>query len=183
MRLFVPIILVVAAVGLFVVYVNPTYQSTKDLSAQVAAYNNALDKSQELRQVRDQLLAKRNTFAPNDVQKLSDVLPDNVDNIRLIIDINNIAARHSLTLSNVQLGNIGGASNANPSAIGATSGPVGTVEVGFAVTTTYDGMLAFLQDLEHSLRLIDVDKLIFTASANDLNSYQISIRTYWLAQH
>src|SRR6185437_14911262 len=82
--------LVVAAIGLFVVYTNPTYQATKALAAQVSAYNSALDKSKELRAVRDQLLSKRNTFAPSDVQKLEELLPDNVDNIRLIIDINNI---------------------------------------------------------------------------------------------
>jgi Tfp pilus assembly protein PilO len=178
MKLFIPTILVVAAIGLFVVYVNPTYQSTKDLSAQVDAYNTALDKSQELRQVRDQLLSKRNTFSPDDVTKLSDVLPDNVDNIRLIIDINNIASRHNLTLSNVQLGTIGGA---NSAAIGtASQGPVGNVDIGFSVNASYDNMLAFITDVEHSLRLIDIKTLQFTAGNTDLNSYQFGIRTYWL---
>jgi len=183
MRLFVPIILVVAAIGLFIVYVDPTYQSTKALSAQVDQYNSALDKSQELRQVRDQLLSKRNTFSADDVTKLSEVLPDNVDTIRLIIDINNIAARHNLTLSGVQLGDIGnGTQNAAAVGSGAT-GPVGSVSVGFSVTTSYDNMLAFLNDLEHSLRLIDVQKLGFSAAASDVTSYQFSISTYWLSQH
>jgi Tfp pilus assembly protein PilO len=176
MRLFLPIILVVAAVGLFVVYTNPEYEQTKALSAQVAAYDDALNKSQELRSVRDQLLAKRNTFSPDDVQKLQEVLPDNVDNIRLIIDINNIASRHGLSLSGVNIGDIAGGASQN--ALTAGSGPVGSVDVSFAVTTSYDGMLSFLNDLEHSLRLVDVEKLSFTSGNS--TTYTFSIRTYWL---
>src|SRR6185437_11731277 len=137
--------LVVAAIGLFVVYTNPTYQATKALAAQVSAYNSALDKSKELRAVRDQLLSKRNTFAPSDVQKLEELLPDNVDNIRLIIDINNIATRHGLALSDVQIGDLSSGKNSKSTLTTPTSGgPVGSVSVGFAVDTTYDNMLTFV---------------------------------------
>ena len=180
MRLFIPIILVVAAIGLFVVYTNPTYQASKVLSDKVGQYNDALDKSQELKSVRDQLLAKRDTFSEDDVQKLQEILPDNVDNIRLIIDINNIASRHSLSLSNVQLGTIGGPNASQNLAVGGSDAPVGSVDVGFSVNASYDTMLAFLQDLEHSLRLIDVEKLDFTAGQSGTDTYTFTIRTYWL---
>lgn len=183
MRLLTPIILAVAAVGLFVVYTNPVYQGTKALQTKLSAYNDALNKSQELRAVRDQLLSKRNTFAASDVQKLQDMLPDNVDNIRLIIDINNIASHHNLSLQNVSLGTLApGRSSQNALAVGSSGDPVGSVEIGFSVTTDYDTMLAFLQDLEHSLRLIDIEKLSFTASpaAAGSESFSFSIRTYWL---
>jgi Tfp pilus assembly protein PilO len=178
MRLFIPIILVAAAIGLFVIYTNPTYQASKALAAQASSYDDALNKSQELRSVRDQLLSRRNTFSTSDVQKLQEILPDNVDKIRLIIDVNNIASRHGLALSSVQIGSIGSGQTAL--AAGAAGGPVGSVEVGFAVTTSYDGMLSFLEDLEHSLRLIDVEKLSFTVGQSDSDSYSFTIRTYWL---
>lgn len=180
-RLFLPIILVAAAIGLFVLWTNPTYQASKDLQTQVSAYDDALNKSAELRGVRDQLLSKRNTFSPDDVQKLKNILPDNVDNIRLVIDINSIAQRHNLSLKNVQLGSVSGTrSTPNPLSSGATGDAVGSVDIGFSVTASYDVMLAFLQDLEHSLRLIDVQKLSFSANATDNNDYAFTIRTYWL---
>lgn len=182
MRLIIPIVLVAAAIGLFVLYTNPTYQASKDLQTQAASYDDALNKSQELRTIRDQLLSKRNTFSVDDVQKLTEVLPDNVDNIRLIIDVNNIAARHSLSLSGVQLGSVSN-SRAAPSAgsAGASGDAVGSVDVGFSVTASYNDMQAFLQDLEHSLRIIDVEKLNFSVSGTgDSNSYSFTIRTYWL---
>jgi Tfp pilus assembly protein PilO len=180
MRLFIPIILVVAAIGLFVVYTNPTYQATKALASQVTDYNNALDKSKELRSVRDKLLSKRNTFSATDVQKIGEVLPDNVDNIRLIIDINNIASRHGLVLSGVQIGDLGGKNSPSALTSTANSGPVGSVTVGFTIDTTYDNMLTFIADLEHSLRLIDVEKMTFTATPTGSSSFFFTIRTYWL---
>jgi Tfp pilus assembly protein PilO len=184
MRLLVPIILIIAAIGLFVAYTNPTYQASKALATKAAAYDDALTKSQQLRTERDKLLSKRNTFSPDDVQKVEEILPDNVDNIRLIIDINNIASRHGLALTNVQIGSVGSGAVASAAAAlsaGAGAGPVGSVDVGFSVSTSYETMLAFVQDIEHSLRLIDIEKLDFSAPSEGGNStYSFGIRTYWL---
>jgi Tfp pilus assembly protein PilO len=181
-KLIVPLIFIIAAIGLFVVYTNPTYQASKSVQAQVASYDAALTKSQQLRQVRDSLISKRNTFSPDDVAKLQKVLPDNVDNIRLIIDINNIASRHSLALSNVGLGDYtGSASGAQKTiAIGTTQGPVGSVDVTFSLNASYANMLAFLADIEHSLRLVDVEKLTFASAATNSDTYNFTIQTYWL---
>lgn len=181
MRLFIPTILLAAAIGLFVLWTNPTYQSSKALAAQVSAYDDALTKSQELKGVRDQLLSKRNTFAAADVQKLQQVLPDNVDNIRFLIDINNIAARHGLSLKNVLLGTLTNTSQqqAAPS-ISTTGGPVGSVDIGFSVSASYDDMLAFLQDVEHSVRITDIQKLSFVTSSTGTTDYTFNVRTYWL---
>ena len=177
-----PIILIAAAAGLFMLYTNPTYQNIKDLSAQNASYDAALTKAQELHTVRDQLLARRNSFANDNIDKLQHVLPDNVDNIRLIIDINNIASRHNLALTNVDLGTIGGDTKiATPAAIETASSPIGTVDVGFSVNTSnYDDFLAFIQDLEHSLRVVDVSKITFVGGAAGVTTYTMTVRTYWL---
>jgi hypothetical protein len=48
MRLLLPVILIIAAIGLFVLYTNPTYQGLKGNIATAAAYDDALNKSQEL---------------------------------------------------------------------------------------------------------------------------------------
>ena len=173
-----PLMLVAAAIGLFVWYTNPTYQTIKSLSIQNASYDNALNKAQELRGLRDSLLNKRNGFAPADLDKLQKILPDNVDNIRLIIDINTIATRHNLALTNVDLGAV--SKQAAAAASGDTS-PVGSVDVGFSVTTAnYSDFLAFVQDVEHSLRLVDVTKISFSAAASGPITYTMSVRTYWL---
>jgi Tfp pilus assembly protein PilO len=180
MRLILPVILLVAAIGLFVVFTDPEYQKVQSLQTENASYTDALNKSQELKATRDQLLSKYDTFSADDLQKLSYVLPDNVDNIRLIIDINNIAARHGLTLSNVSVGNVTAGDSQSSLAVGQSTGAVGSVDVSFSVDASYSDFLAFLNDLEHSMRIVDVQKLSFTTGAAGLTDYSLDIRTYWL---
>ncbi len=184
MRLILPIILVVAAMGLFGLYTNNAYQGPggiKSLQAQVAAFDDALDKAQDLKKSRDQLLSKRNTFAPEDLQKLERILPDNVDNIRFVIDINGIAARRNLSLRNVALGTLSDAKATRSAlAIGSSGDPVGSAEISFSVSASYEDFLAFLQDLEHSLRIVDVEKLSVKPSENGRYEYNMTVRTYWL---
>lgn len=178
-RVLLPLVLLAAAIGLFLLYTNPTYTQSKELAITAGSYDEALDKSKELKSIRDQLLSKRNTFSNDDVQKLQKVLPDNVDNIRLIIDINNIATRHGLSLKGVSLGETSQSStNQSTAAVGSSGDPTGSVEVGFTVTASYTDMLVFLHDLEHSMRLIDIEKLSFKGGVS--SDYVFTIRTYWL---
>src|SRR3989344_3307896 len=141
-RFFFPILLAASAIALFMMYTDPAYQNVKELQKQAAAYDEALDKSQELKRTRDQLISRRNTFSAESLQKLEKILPDNVDNIRLIIDINAIAARHSLSIKNIELGTVSdSASGGNALAVGSSGSPVGSVALGFTVSATYDNFL------------------------------------------
>ncbi len=181
MRFITPLIVTAAAVGLFIVYTNSSYQDVKVLQAQVAQYDDALNKAQDLRATRDQLLSKRNTFGSTDIQRLQHALPDNVDNIRLIIDINNIAARHGLPLKTVSVGDVSDSSSARSAlAVGSSGDAVGSVTVQFSVTASYQDFLSFLHDLEHSLRIVDIESIAFKAGAGPTTDYSMTIRTYWL---
>ena len=178
-RAIMPLLLLVAAIGLFVVYTNPLYQQIKTESAQAALLNDALLKAQQLQSLRDQLMTKRNTFAASDITKLENVLPDNVNNIGLILDINNVAYRHGLTLSNLKLDPTT-LSQGNVVAVVGSTGPIGSLQLGFSVTTDYNTFVAFLQDLEHSERLIDITNITFVTGSNGQTTYDITFRTYWL---
>ena len=180
-----PSILIAAAVGLFAMYTNNAYQGPggiKSLQAQVSAFDEALNKAQELKSNRDQLISKRNTFSTENVQKLERILPDNVDNIRFVIDINGIAARRNLSLKNVSLGTVSDAKSGRSAlSIGSSGDPVGSAEISFALSATYDEFLSFLQDLEHSLRVVDIEKISFKSSdIGERYEYSLTIRTYWL---
>ncbi len=182
-RFLLPLLFLGGAVALFMLFTNPRYQAVQVLQSEASVYDDALNKSQELKRKRDELNARRNTFAATDVQKLEKILPDNVDNIRLVIDINNVAARHGLTLSDVTLGSLqGGAEGRSATAVGASEGRVGSVELGFTLTASYESMVGFLIDLEHSLRLIDVEQLGFAVEdqGGSNSEYTFKIRTYWL---
>ncbi len=180
MKTLLPLFLIVIAVGLFLVYTNPTYLAIKVSQVEATQYDQALTQSSQLRSARDQLLSRRNTFSSDDVRKLERILPDNVDNIRLIIDIDNIAARYGLQVKDVALGQTSATPGSQTASVGQGSQVVGTVDLGFAVSATYDNFMAFLQDLQRSVRIVDIESITFSAGTGDLNTYGLQIKTYWL---
>ena len=131
-----------------------------------------------------------------DRENLEKMLPDNIDNVRLIIDTNAVAARHGLIVKNIKTSASGSADNAN-SASKINSAPVALVPAGeimpiigsyntmilsFAVSSSYEAFKAFLTDLESSLRIMDISKITLSVSESSAYNYDVEIKTYWLKQ-
>jgi hypothetical protein len=181
MRLLIPIILVIAAGLLFFIYTDPKYQEVKELRAQEAEYNQALTQARELQEVRNKLISKRNTFSPDDLRKLERLLPDNVDNIRLIIDIDTIAGRYGLRIRDVSVSApMSSREERGATAVGDAGDAVGSVELGFSVSARHEDFIRFLADLERSVRIVDVKSAAFSVGQGDLTAYSLEITTYWL---
>jgi hypothetical protein len=188
---FFAVLLLVASVALFFMYVNPTYSTVKELQIKEEELNDALGKAKELQAVRDSLLSKYNTFSKEDQLRLEKLLPDHIDNVRLVIDIEEIAKRHNLTVSGLNIAstdtptsdgsiNERGVSSGRGALGSAHGGLVGEVTFSFSVSTSYEVFLQFLRDLENSLRLIDVTALSFVSANENFYEFDISIKTYWL---
>lgn len=178
LRSIIPFILILAAVGLFFGYIDPAYQDLKGVRAEARAYDEALTKSKELQAIRDRLLSKYNTFSSSDIARLEKLLPDSVDNVRLVLDIDNIAARYGMRIRNVVLDDKGAKGESDT--IGGDTNSLRSVVLSFSVSTKYEDLLRFLADLERSLRVLDVTALSFVARDGALNDYSISVKTYWL---
>src|SRR3990170_5826718 len=88
MKYLLSIILIAASIGLFFVYINPSYLGVKDLRAQESSFNEALSNSKKLQAIRDTLVTKYNSFSPTTMDRIKKFLPDNVDNIKLVLEIN-----------------------------------------------------------------------------------------------
>lgn len=198
MKNIIASLLIISAGGLFYVYARPTYEEIKALRIEKAEYDEALANSQKVQETRDELLEKYNTdFSPTDLERLEKLLPNRVDNIRLIIEIDGIAARYGMILKNVQVsaladtsGQTGFPNQALPEAV---SPAYGTAEFSFEVSGSYETYRSFLKDLEHSLRILDIRGISFTAVNNDSDEktgktgfdkydFKTAIETYWLIQ-
>lgn len=183
-RYIFPIILIAAAVGLFYMYTDPTYQEIKEIRTDSKQYDEALERSRELISIRDELLNKYNNFESASLDRVKKLLPDNIDNVRLIIEINDIASQYGMQLEDVSLSQVqeeqSNNRQNNRSAQPQTQKDYHEMKLEFSVETTYNDFLAFIRDLEQSLRLIDVNGISFTAGNEEVQSYSVAITTYWL---
>lgn len=181
MKALLPVLFIVIAGGIFFGFINPTYTSLKALKAEEATYDGALSRSRELQSVRDKLLARYNTFSTNNLARLSKLIPDNIDNVRLILDLDGIAAGYGMHVRNVSLdANASQASRTAQGQVGPGDARYDYVTLSFTVSGTYDTFRAFLADLESSLRLVDVSGISFSSTPTGLYEYTVGIKTYWL---
>ena len=93
-----PIILIGIATVFFFMFTNPIYNDISALNGEVEIYDTALDNSKALENQRDILTAKYNAIDPNNLTKLQKLLPENVDNVRLILEIGQIALPYEMVL-------------------------------------------------------------------------------------
>jgi Tfp pilus assembly protein PilO len=198
MRYITPIFLIGIAVAFFFMVTNPLYNSisaSKDVSA---SYSQALDTSKELQNERDQLTAQYNNIDPVNLTKLQTLLPDNVNSIRLILEIGQIASPYGMSISNVKYDAAAPSSTADTATVvqaGSTgdtqSNDYGTFDLEFSTSGTYDNFMNFTRDLESNLRIIDISSVSFSSdtavggangktTSPEIYNYDFKVKTYWL---
>lgn len=179
--------LLAVAIGGFFKLTEPVLGEIDVLKAERAELNQALDNAKELREVQDSLLAAYREIAPADLDRLNKFLPDNIDNVRLIIDVNNIARQSGMTIKNIKIKTAAGEEES--SVIDKSSGnemEPESLTLGFSVTGPYTNFQKFLSDLARSLRLVDVEVVGFSATegasgtVSDVYTYNVEIKTFWL---
>jgi len=179
MNFFLPVIFVAIALGIFFGFTDPAYTRIKVLRGEEAQYTQALTRSRELQEVRDQLLSRYNVMAQSDIDRLEKLLPDNVDNVRLILDIDSVAAQYGMRTRNVQLE--GTDSRVENGQVGKSDSDYQSVVLSFSATASYDVFRSFVEDLEQSLRLVDITKISFSSTGEqNVYDYSVSLKTYWL---
>lgn len=192
-KYILPIILIGTAIAGFFILTNPLYKNISLEREQVASYDEALNNSKALEAERDKLTQKYNSFDPENLAKLQKLLPDNVDNIRLILEIEKIASPYGMVLKDVKY-------DATKKEVAVqTAGVVQKEEsssnkdydvwnLEFSTQGTYNNFVNLVKDLENNLRIVDITSIQFSSNAGvglnpslpEAYKYIFKIKTYWL---
>ncbi|MFA6000216.1 MAG: hypothetical protein WC783_04565 [Candidatus Paceibacterota bacterium] len=195
MKFLLPILLIAIAIVSFFTFTDPFYKQVTELKQKIASYDDALNNSKALENERDKLAKKYNSFDVNNLNKLHKLLPDSVDNIRLILEIEKLATPYGMVLKDVKYDTEKVDTTSKP-AIGIQnnlSAPVarkdyGVWNLGFSTQGTYSNFVNFVKDLEKNLRVVDIVSVEFSSAAgvginpalSSIYKYDFQIKTYWL---
>ena len=184
------------AIGGFFLLTEPLYQGISLKRQQIAAYDEALNNSKALEAERDKLTQKYNSFDPNNLSRLEKLLPDNVDNIRLILEIEKIASPYGMALKDVKYDVVSKNSAVSQTQIAGVIQPGGNNgnknysvwNLEFSTQATYNNFLSFVKDLEDNLRIVDIASIQFSSNTSlglsptlsEAYKYNFKIKTYWL---
>lgn len=201
-RFILPIILIGVAIIGFLTFTNPLYQNISLKREQVASYNEALANSKALEAERDKLTLKYNSIDPENLSKLQKFLPDNVDNIRLILEIEKIASPYGMVLKDVKY-DATKSEDTTPTPSTQAQKTVaakvvkdslnkdyGIWNLEFSTQGTYNNFTNFIKDLENNLRIVDLSSIQFSSNTSskvginpslpEAYKYSFKIKTYWL---
>jgi Tfp pilus assembly protein PilO len=170
-RFIFPLAILGLSVILFTSFTMPIFSETKEFKTEEAVFQSAIDNARQLQLIRDDLLKKYNAFDATSVERLNVALPANVENVKLIMDIDNIASKYGIAIRDVKV------SQAPENAGGHT---YSAALLGFSFSGPYAALKLFLQDLAKSLRLVDVTSLSFVSSDRDFYDYSLELKAYWL---
>ena len=186
-RTIISAIGLIAAGAVFFMFAQPTYDKVQATQAQIAQYDAALQKAAELQARKQELLSRYNAFNPADRTRLEKLLPDHVDNVRLILDLDSLASKHGMTVQNVVIAGQANTQNTQTvaGAIGTSKQKYDSLTLTFGTQGTYRTFQQFLADLELSLRIVDLVSLKLTSITPTTKgeppyAYNLTIRTYWL---
>ncbi|MEX0933696.1 MAG: type 4a pilus biogenesis protein PilO [Candidatus Paceibacterota bacterium] len=173
----IPVVILAATVGVFLGFTDPLYQEIKQIQNQSTQLRDALENTKTIQEVRDRLLARFNDIEKSDLDRLERMLPGKIDNVRLILEIDEVASRHGMLVKDIGVLK----QNADEDSIGPDVKPYGSLDLAFTITGSYDSFRAFLSELEQSLRVIDIRAILFIANTSEtIHEYSITVRAYWL---
>ncbi len=185
MKKYLPIILIIVSIGIFFLFIDPQYEQVQNLNKQKRDNDNMLELSKELQRRRDVLQSAYNNIGTEERRELEKLLPDTVDNVRLVLDINNIAEQYGITIQNIDITKDNGSSeNTSQSTSVSTSvdrtTDIGTIRLGFTITATYEVFINFMKDLEETRRVVDIKSLNIRTAQGNFMTYEVVLDTYWL---
>lgn len=173
------LLLLFLSVALFYTFTSPYYEKVKVLRVSAGDYQKVLDNITRIAETKDRLLVNYEDVPKAEIERLGKVLPDHVDTVRFAQELDTISSRYGIALKNVRI-NTASAQNASLPVLPEYEKPYEKTTLSFAFISDYANFRRFLEDLEKSLRIIDVKSLAFTNSESGLTEYQASIDTYWL---
>jgi Tfp pilus assembly protein PilO len=185
MTRLMPFAALVLAVALIFGYIVPTYKnSIVAAQTRIKSYENALTAAKGFTEKEADLAKQRASISPTDLARLESFLPDGVNNVQLILDLDGLAARSGMALSNFDIDtnsvSNGSASN-DPTALALESNnPVNSVNLSLETTGTYTQFRSFLTGIEQSLRPLDITDIKVSPADNGIYKYNLTVRIYWL---
>ncbi len=195
MRFLIPILLILVSGAGFFMLVMPKYEEISNLRNEVAAYDKALENARTLENERDKLVTKYSSINTSDLTRLQKLLPDNIDNIRVILEIEKLARAYGMDLKNIRYDDKVEETEGEDKVVSAGSfaedqnQEYGTWNMEFSTEGSYNNFLALTKDIERNLRLVDIVSVDFSSASSSSNTarnssdaynYTFKIKTYWL---
>lgn len=202
MKSIISIILIAASIAFFVFFTKPKWTDLKANKLEVEKLKVAEDNAKNLKTKIDSLLKIKTSIKEEDLEKIKKMIPDNVENVKLIIDFDSMLQDLIATKGTANIYKNASAQASDEFSIenpkiskgnttiegGFDSSQLGVADFTFTVSLTYADFLDFLKRIETSSRIFDIESISFSSPDSKsiknpdeiVYNFNIALKTYWL---
>lgn len=160
-------------------FVYPSFGDINQLLEQREKYLASLETVSNIENKKEELLTELNAIPEIDRESVETILPDSLNFVKLISQIDAVASRYGISIkdiSSIETAQAAGSSIENAEAPKTYSSAI----IGFSFDASYEQFNAFMDDLESSLRILDIRSAKLTTAEGGTYSYHVEFETYWL---
>lgn len=174
-------LLAIASFALYYLFINPLYtgvgsvwqpeQGVGALRTKSAQYDTTIAQVQSLSVQARALQKQYSNISPETIQKMDVMVPDQVDPVRLMSEINTIANEAGFVLGDLTV-----------SENQVTKDGRGSYLISFSVTTSYTRFKELMRNYETSMRLFTIKSINFSAPAKpgETVAFQVKLETFYM---
>jgi len=182
-RTITPIFSIIIALVVFFFFVKPMFAEIQQIQGETDQYQQAVGKATELNQLLTALVSKKRSYSAEEIERLEALVPQSVDEVKILADLNELAKSHSMLFGNIKV-----TSRDEVVSTGEQTAPSQTVsyddfvtsDITFGLIGTYEQFKAMLSDLEKSLVLMEITNITLSASDGPLQQFELTVRAYSL---
>ena len=171
-------IILALAISYAFVY-SPMVGEISVLSEKKKGHEDNLKVISQIEEKKKELVANFDAIPEADKKDIDTIVPTSKNFMRLVSQIDAVASNYGISISGIS------SSESSDTTSGSideaqNSKPYRSVLISFTFSSSYENFKEFMNDLEKSLRILDVKSIELTAEDKGLNSYSVSFETYWL---
>lgn len=161
------------------VFIYPKTGEISSLLEEKQKYENTLEVVNNIENKKNELLTEFNKISTQDRKNIETILPSSLNFVKLVAQIDKVAMGYGIIVDKFSSKETS-FSVGDSIATAQPSKPYNSAVISFSFKSPYDKFSGFINDLEKSLRILDVRSTKLETQEKDINSYQVEFETYWL---
>ncbi|RJQ30679.1 hypothetical protein C4572_03800 [Candidatus Parcubacteria bacterium] len=171
----ISLFLIIGAVIIFFAETKGYFPEIKSLSKEVATYNEAIKTSNKVKVKIDEILDQYNSVSAENIDRMNKMMPSTSESMNLVVQLDDMMRQKGLVLKSVDIREISGKTSGSAK----KNDSLETMTLSLRAQGGYSSFHQFLNDLENSLRLIDIASVKVTPLSDSNYDFSIEAVSYW----
>lgn len=176
-KILISLFLLAGAGVIFFTESKNYFPEIKSLRKQVSSYNETINTAKKVRSSIDKTLGEYNAISQDNVDRVNKMIPSGADSMKLVIQIDEMMRKNGLSLASIDFKDVIDEKPSLASKNGVRTAE--TVSLSMKARGSYESFHSFVEKLEKSLRLIDINSVKISLVGQDDYSFSIEAVSYW----